>query len=83
MFGYARIQSSRDSIYLRFERVGPARTFDVLLSRFHTTFPLKRWDSGRRARQLPPSDLDILIQFCRMTFGSAGYVVEQETTITI
>lgn len=82
MFGYARINLSGEGIYVRFERVGPAHIFQAILSRFNIAFPLKHWNGTRRALQLPPSDLDSLMEFCRTTFGSNGYIVEQNTTTT-
>ena len=40
--------------------------------------PLKDWDESRRAWKLELGELPKVIAFCRQTFGSIGFTIEEE-----
>jgi hypothetical protein len=80
MSGYANIKISNDSVYVRFEGVHPRYLFNALMDRFHLSFPLKTWNGERRAWQMPSSDTENLIAFCRTIFGAKGCIVVKDST---
>lgn len=78
MFGSARITITDTCLYLRFENVGRRGKFNIVLSRFNESFPLKDWDEMSRSWVLPPGDLLKVIEFCKLTFGVKGFVSERK-----
>lgn len=80
MNGFARITTSQDAVYIRFEGIGNRQKFDQIMDRFNKTFQLKTWNGTKRAWELVPADLDAVIEFCSNIFGRKGYALSEDNT---
>lgn len=64
----ARIMIGSDSLYVRFEKVGPKAKFNAINTRWKKNFPQCEWNAKKRAYQLPLENLDETRAFCKKMF---------------
>ena len=67
-YSRAKIRITDKSLLVHFEKVGSRAKFNLIRNNWLTQFPQSYWNKQYRAWELPPANLEDVINYCRKMF---------------